>query len=86
MTSVTAPLEIGGGTDEDGGRKPAPVAVKIEGAERGKEEGTAPAANTTAPAQLACHVCGACCDCGLHDDRRIAWSYRMTVALIRGQN
>ena len=64
MTSVTAPLAIGGSTDKDGERKPAPVTFNIEGAERGKEQGTAPAANTTAPAQLVCHAGGACCKCG----------------------
>ena len=60
VTSVTAPLEIGGSTDKDGERKPAPVTVKIEGAERGKEEGTVPAENTTAQEQMACHAGGAC--------------------------
>ena len=65
LTSVISPVEIEGHTDKDGKRKPAPVTVKIEGAERGKEEGTAPAANTMAPAQLACHAGGACCDCEL---------------------
>ena len=59
MTSVIAPLAIEGHIDEDGERKPAPVMVKIEGAERGKEERTAPAATITAPAQLACHAGGA---------------------------
>ena len=56
VTSVIAPLEIEGHTDEDGETKPAPITVKIEGAERGKDEGTEPAATTTAPAQLACHA------------------------------
>ena len=63
VTSATTPLAIGGVTDEDGEQKPAPVLVKLEGSEGGKEEGTAPAANTTAPAQLACHAGGACCEC-----------------------
>ena len=58
MTSVTASLAIGGSTDEDGKLKPASVTVKVEGSERGKEEETAPAANTTEPAQLACHAGG----------------------------
>ena len=65
VTSVIAPLAIEGRTDKDGERKPLPVTVKIEGSERGKEEGTAPAATTTAPAQLACHAGGSCFDCGL---------------------
>ena len=56
VTSVISPLSIEGSTDEDGETKPAPVTVKIEGAERGKKGGTAPAAKTTAPAQLACHA------------------------------
>ena len=60
MTSVIAPLAIEGHTDEDGKIKSAPITVKIEGAERGKEEGTVPAANTTESAQLACHAGGAC--------------------------
>ena len=37
VTSLCAPLEIGGHTDGDGENPPAPVAVKIEGAERGKK-------------------------------------------------
>ena len=49
VTSVIAPIAIEEHTDEDGKTKPAPVMVKIEGAERGKKEGTAPAATTTAP-------------------------------------
>ena len=58
---MIALLAIEGCTDEDGKRKPAPVTVKIKGAERGKEEETAPAATTTEPAQLACHAGGASC-------------------------
>ena len=67
LSSSSVPLSISRGavTDEDDERKPASVAMKIEGTERGKEEGTAPAATTTAPEQLACHAGGACCDCGL---------------------
>ena len=72
VTSVIAPLAIEGCTDKDGEQKPAPVMVKIEGAERGKEEGTAPAATTMAPAQLACHAGGACCNCGLQSSCRTA--------------
>ena len=64
VTSVTAPLEIGGSTDKYGKWKLVPLTMKIEGSERGKEKGTAPAANTTAPAQLACRASGACFDCG----------------------
>ena len=64
VTSATSPLAIGGIKDDDGKQKPAPVPVKIEGLEEGKEEGTASAANTTAPAQLACHAGGACCKFG----------------------
>ena len=63
MTSATAPLAIGRITEEDGEQKPAPVTVNIEGSERGKEEGMVPAENTMAPAQLACHAGGACCEC-----------------------
>ena len=59
------PSAIEGHIDEDGERKPAPATFKIEGEERGKEEGTALAATTTAPAQLACHAGGVSCDCGL---------------------
>ena len=65
VTSVIASLAIEGHTEEDGKRKPAPLTVQIEGAERGEDEGTVPAATTTAPAQLACHVGGACCEFGL---------------------
>ena len=49
VTSLCALLEIGGHTDGDGENPPAPVAVKIEGAERGKNGETAPAVNTPAP-------------------------------------
>ena len=65
VTSLCAPLEIVGHTDEDGETKPVPVTVNIEGAEIEKEKGTAPAATTTAPEQPACLSIGACCDCGL---------------------
>ena len=59
VTSVIAPLTIEGHTDKDGEIKPAPITVKIERAERGKEEGTAPATTTMAPALLVCHAGGA---------------------------
>ena len=65
MTSLCAPLEIEGHTYEDGETKPAPATVNIEGAERGKEKGTAPATATTAPEQPACLAGGACCNCRL---------------------
>ena len=65
VTSVIVPLAIEGRTEEDGERNPAPVTVKIEVAERGKEGGPATAATTMALSQLVCHVGGACCDCGL---------------------
>ena len=39
VTSLCAPLAIEGHTDGDGEEKPAPAAVKLEGAERGKEGG-----------------------------------------------
>ena len=45
-------------------RKTAPVAVKIEGAKRGKEGWTAPAAITTEPDQPAGLAGDACCKCG----------------------
>ena len=51
VTSLCAPLEIGGHTDRDGENQPAPVAVKIEGAGQGKKGETAPAVNTPAPVQ-----------------------------------
>ena len=73
VTSVTSPLAKGGSTDEDGERKPAPVTVKIEGSERGEEEGTASAANTTAPAQLSCHDGGACCKCRYQSYCKTTW-------------
>ena len=47
--SLCAPLEIEGHTDGDGEELPAPVAVNLEGAGRGKKGETAPAVNTTAP-------------------------------------
>ena len=56
VTSATVPPAIGGITYKYGEQKPAPVPVKIDRSEREKEEGTAPAANTTALAQLACQV------------------------------
>ena len=65
MTSLCDPLAIEGHTDGDGNTKPASVAVHIEGAERGKEGGEAPAATTTAPEQPACLSGDACCKCGL---------------------
>ena len=37
VTSLCFPLAIEGHTDEDGKTKPAPITVKIEEAERGKE-------------------------------------------------
>ena len=36
VTSLCAPLSLEGHTDVDGDTKPAPVVVKIKGAERGK--------------------------------------------------
>ena len=65
VTSLCALLAIEGHTDGDGDTKPAPVSVKIEEAERGKEGGTAPAVTTTAPEQPACLVGNACCECRL---------------------
>ena len=49
VTSLCAPLAMEGHTDGDGKEIPAPIAVKLEGAERGKKGGTAPAVTTTAP-------------------------------------
>ena len=72
VTSATTPLAIGGVTDEDGEQKPAPVPVKLEGLEGGKEKGAAPAANTTAPAQLTCHAGGSCCKCGYQSSCKTA--------------
>ena len=62
---MISPLAIEGHTDKDGEIKPAPVTVKIKGEERGKDEGTALAATTMAPALLACHAGGACCNYGV---------------------
>ena len=64
VTSLCAPIAIEGHTDGDGEAKPVPVMVKIEGEERGKEGGMAPAATTTAPDQPADLSGGACCECG----------------------
>ena len=63
VTSLGVPLAIEGHADGDGETKPAPVVVKIEGAERGKEGGTAPAVTTTAPEQPAGLSGDACCKC-----------------------
>ena len=65
VTSLCAPLASEGHTDRDGETKPAPVVVNIEGAERGKEGGPAPAATTTAPEQPTGLAGDACCECGL---------------------
>ena len=43
--------------------KPTGRLIKIEGENGGKEEGTAPAAHTTAPEQLACLAVNPCCEC-----------------------
>ena len=64
VTSLCAPLAIEGHVDRDGKTKPAPVMVKIEGAERGKEGGTAPAVTTTAPEQPLGLAGDSCCKCG----------------------
>ena len=64
MTSLCVPLEIGGHTDGDGENLPAPVVVKLEGAERGKSGGTAPAVNTPAPDKPTGLAGDACCECG----------------------
>ena len=65
LCHVCVPLLLEGHTDEDGEKQPAPVVVNIEGAERGKVRGTAPAVTTTAPEQPACLAGDACCECGL---------------------
>ena len=64
VTSLCASLEIGGHTDGDGENLPAPVAVKIEGAGRGKKGETAPAVNTPAPDKPTGLAGDACCECG----------------------
>ena len=64
VTPLCAPLAIEGHTDGDSEAKHVPVAVKNEGAEQGKEKGTAPAATTTATDQPAGISGDACCKCG----------------------
>ena len=64
VTSLCASLAIEGHTDGDGKKKHAPVAVKLEGAEQGKEGGTAPAVTTMAPDKPAGLSGDACCKCG----------------------
>ena len=64
VTSLCAPLALEGHIDRDGKKKHAPVVVKIEGEEWGKEGGTAPAVTTTAPEQLTGLAGDACCECG----------------------
>ena len=64
VTSLCVPLEIGGHTDGDGENLPAPVVMKLEGAERGKSGGTAPAVNTPAPDNPTGLAGDACCECG----------------------
>ena len=63
MTTATTPLAIGGVTEKYGEQKYAPVPVKLERLEGGKEEEPALMANITAPAKLACHAGGACSEC-----------------------
>ena len=63
MTSLCAPLEIEGHTDVDGSEVPAPAAVQLEGAGRGKKVETAPAINTTAPDKPTGLAGNACCEC-----------------------
>ena len=64
VTSLCAPLAIEGHTDGDGEEIPAPVVVKLEGAERGKKGGTVPAVTTTAPDKPTGLAGDACCECG----------------------
>ena len=64
VTSLCAPLEIEGHTDGDGKEIPVTVAVKLEGAERGKKGGTAPAVTNTAPDKPRGLAGNACCKCG----------------------
>ena len=61
VTSLCAPLEIGGHTDGDVKKLPAPVAAKIEGAGRGKKGKTAPAVNTPAPDKPTGLASDTCC-------------------------
>ena len=87
VTSVISPLAIEGHTDEDGKIKPAPVTVKIEGAEREKEEVMAPAATTTALAQLTCCICGlqSSCKTARYACRRVGrncYSYQVWGAIM----
>ena len=49
VTFVTSPLEIEGVKDEDGLDDPTGRPIKIKGQKGVKEEGKAPAVNTTAP-------------------------------------
>ena len=62
VTSATTPLAIEGVKDVDGKVNLAFRLVKIEGENRGKEKGTAPADHTTAPAHSACLAVDACCE------------------------
>ena len=64
VMSLCAPLAIEVHIDGDGEEKTAPVVVKLEGAEWGKEGGTAPAVTTTAPDKPAGLAGDACCKCG----------------------
>ena len=64
MTSATTPLAIEGVKDGDGKAHLACRSINIERENGGKEKGTAPEAQTTAPEHSNCYAVNACCECG----------------------
>ena len=64
VTSATSPLEIEGFRDKDGQTGPTGQSINFEGEKGVKEEGTAPAAHTTAPARSDCPAVNTWCECG----------------------
>ena len=62
MTSATSPLVIEGVKDRDGQANLVCCLVKLEVENGGKEKGTAPESQTTAPEHSACLAVDICCE------------------------